>query len=187
MTKKLRIPIYANLETQDEVGLDDRNWKAIQNGKPFTIGPLEIESFSVPHDAMNPVGYVVTDGNKTFAIATDLGHVSKLVEWKLRQANVILLESNYEQKMLLDISIPRPWAIRQRTAGRLGHLANSQTAEALKFIVNENTEQIYLGHLSRSYNLPELARSASQAALDEIGSKIPLTVIDPSSITVTTL
>jgi phosphoribosyl 1,2-cyclic phosphodiesterase len=187
LTKKLPIPIYATSGTQDEVNIENRDWKTIEGGKSYDVGRLQIEPFSIPHDAAEPTGFLVRDAEMTYAQATDLGHPSILVIERLKEANILLLESNYDQKMLLDISIPRPWAIRQRTASRMGHLANSQAAEAIKQIVNENTEHILLGHLSRSYNTMELARSAAQAALDEIGSKIPLTVIDPNSTTVTTL
>lgn len=186
MTKKFPLPIYATGGAQDEVNLEGKDWRTIQGGKTYDIGNLQIEPFSVPHDAEEPVGFLVRNSETTYGHATDLGHVTLLVQERLKEANIVLLESNYDREMLTGSST-RPWHIRQRTASRLGHLQNEACAEALTKIVNEKTRHILLGHLSRSYNLPELAEKAAREALEAQGMAIPITVINPESTTPTTL
>lgn len=186
MAKKTEATVYATSGTQDALNLPF-GVCTIQGGKTMECGPLEIEPFSIPHDADEPVGYLVRDGDETFGICTDLGTVTLLVIERLKECTTFLLESNYDQQMIMDPQNQRPWATRQRAASRMGHLSTRQCADALKQIVNPRTRKIILGHVSKTFCTTELARSTAQAALDEIGSKIPLQVIDPSSTTVTTL
>lgn len=186
-TKKLDIPIYATDGTQEGVSMMDRDWRIVRAGKSYDIDRIQIEAFSIPHDADEPVGYLVRDGEECYGQATDLGCVTRLVIERLRTCDSFLIESNYDQMMLLDPMNQRPWATRQRSASRLGHLSNDACAEALKQIVNYNTTHIVLGHISKSFNTAELARTTAQAALDEMGVNPKLTIIDPNSTTPTTI
>ncbi|HZV34034.1 MAG TPA: MBL fold metallo-hydrolase, partial [Verrucomicrobiae bacterium] len=88
---------------------------------------------------------------------------------RIREANVLVLESNHDLKMLQDSS--RPWSLKQRIAGRHGHLSNSDAADAAQEIMSADLRHLYLGHLSRECNRPELAHRVMRERLEKIGAK----------------
>ena len=117
-----------------------------------------VETFSIPHDAQDPVGFLLRTRRGNIGFATDLGHVTNLVLDRIRAANVLVLESNHDVKMLQDCP-RRPWSLKQRILGRHGHLSNEAAAEAAEQIMSAELRHLYLGHLSRECNRPELAPS----------------------------
>ena len=100
---------------------------------------------------------------------TDLGHVTKLVLDRLRDVNVLLLESNHDIKMLQDCP-HRPWSLKQRILGRHGHLSNEAAAEAAEQLMSADLRHLYLGHLSRECNRPELAHRVMNDRIQKIGA-----------------
>ena len=193
MADKYHIPVYCNRGTQDGTvwafkskwaskknplldGLDGTeqlkkkiDWRLFETGASFEIGDVSIETFSIPHDAQDPVGYLLRTAAGNFGFATDLGHTTKLVLDRIRAANVLVLESNHDVKMLQDCP-RRAWSLKQRILGRHGHLSNEAAAEAAAHIMSAELRQLYLAHLSRECNKSELAHRVMSACLQKIGA-----------------
>ena len=145
-------------------------------GHHFTIGDLEIDPFTIPHDAADPCGFVFASEGIRMAIATDLGYVPPNVKAALKRIDVLLLESNHDLEMLRDG--PYPWSVKQRVLSRVGHLSNDATAEFLQRDYDGGAHTIVLGHLSESNNAPELARITAERAIGDrmtlLGNRILL-------------
>jgi phosphoribosyl 1,2-cyclic phosphodiesterase len=187
---KFHIPVYCNRATQDATIWTFKNkwskktnlaletadtwkskidWRLFESGASFEVGDVSIETFSIPHDAQDPVGYLLRTAAGNFGFATDLGHVTKLVLDRIRHANVLVLESNHDVKMLQDCP-RRAWSLKQRILGRHGHLSNEAAAEAAAQIMSAELRQLYLAHLSRECNKTELAHRVMSACLQKIGA-----------------
>jgi phosphoribosyl 1,2-cyclic phosphodiesterase len=130
-------------------------WQIFTTGGRFALGDLSFEAFPVSHDAYEPVGFIVTCGSTMVGIATDIGTSTHLVTEKLRPCRVILLECNHDEQLLSGAK--RPWVLKQRIAGRLGHLSNRHAAEMVAEIASPSLTDVFLCHLSRDCNRPELA------------------------------
>lgn len=172
IAEKLRIPVYCNRATQEEI---DRqlgaklDYRLFVTGNGFEVGDIAVETFAVPHDAQDPVAFLLRTSAGTFGIATDLGHVTRLVIERVRGANVLLLESNHDVK-LLQQCLRRPWSLKQRILSRHGHLSNEAAADATAEIMSADLRHLYLGHLSRDCNRPDLAFGVVQRCLLRIGA-----------------
>jgi phosphoribosyl 1,2-cyclic phosphodiesterase len=172
LASKLHLPIYCNrltkeaIEAQLEVSL---NAHIFNTGAAFEIGDIGVETFPVPHDAYDPVGYLLHTPGGRIGFLTDLGHATKLVIERVRAANVLLLEANHDMKMLQD-DPRRPWSLKQRILSRHGHLSNEASANLAEEIVSAELRRLYLGHLSRDCNLPQLAHDAVGGRLRQLGA-----------------
>src|SRR5439155_8006053 len=125
--------------------------------------------FSVPHDAYDPVGFLLRTAEGNIGFLTDLGYATKLVLQRVQSANVLLLEANYDLKLLQD-DPKRPWSVKQRIVSRHGHLSNDAAAAVLEQLISAEMRHLYLGHLSADCNRPELARHAIGQMLDKNGA-----------------
>lgn len=164
--RKRRIPVYTNALTREALAGrcgEKVEWRVFRRGEPFEISGVEVNSFAVPHDAADPVGFVCASNGCQIGIATDFGHVTTLVREKLRGVRVLFVESNYDQGMLEE-DAKRPWSIKQRISSRHGHLSNAQTAELITSLIEHGLETVVLGHLSRDCNCPEMAAAVMRAA-----------------------
>jgi phosphoribosyl 1,2-cyclic phosphodiesterase len=170
---KLNIPIYCNRPTKDafEFNLKTKfnNCNLFNTGASFEIADVQVDTFAIPHDAQDPVGFLIRTAAGNIGFATDLGHVTKLVLERIRAANVLVLESNHDVKMLQDCP-RRSWALKQRILGRHGHISNLTAAETVAQIVSADLRQLYLAHLSRECNKPELAEHIMAEQLHHIGA-----------------
>ena len=170
---KLQLPIYCNrltkeaMESQLQAKFDCR---IFTTGAPFEIGDVTVDTFSVPHDAYDPVGFLLRTSSGNIGFLTDLGYATKLVIERVRSANVLLLETNHDLKLLQE-DTKRPWSIKQRILSRHGHLSNDAAAEVAGEVVSSELRHLYLGHLSRDCNRPELARRVVSERLDKIGAR----------------
>jgi len=146
---------------------DDPTWlpavEYFQPGQPFSIGDICLNPFTIPHDAADPVGFVLSSEGLRLGFATDLGYISPNVREQLRALDLLLLESNHDLEMLRDG--PYPWSLKQRVMSRVGHLSNDAASEFLASDYDGQATYIILGHLSENNNLPELARVAAERAL----------------------
>ena len=145
------------------------NCHLFETGASFEIGDLLVDTFAIPHDAQDPVGYLLHTAAGNIGFVTDLGHMTKLVIERIRPANVLVLESNHDVKMLQDC-VRRPWSLKQRILGRHGHLSNEAAAEAAAQIMSAELRHLYLAHLSRECNSPELAHHVMNERLHQIGA-----------------
>ncbi len=160
LCKKLDLPIYCNSLTADVLRngplKSHRNWRIFQTGSDFSIGGLGVRSFSVPHDAADPVGFVIHGDGGAFGVLTDLGFATKLVKERIREVHTLLIETNHDEKLLQE-DTRRPWAVKQRILSRHGHLSNKGAAEVICGILDGGLRRVILGHLSSDCNRPELA------------------------------
>jgi phosphoribosyl 1,2-cyclic phosphodiesterase len=172
LAPKLEAPIYCNRLTQDAI---DRyvgakcNCRLFQTGETFELGDITIENFPVPHDAQDPVGFMIRTPAGNIGFLTDLGHATKLVIERVRRANVLVLEANHDMKLLQE-DRHRPWGVKQRILSRHGHLCNEAAAEVAEQVATAELQHLYLGHLSRDCNRPELAFAAVHGRLQTIGA-----------------
>ena len=160
VSKKYDIPVFANYETwnamqtqKDKIAC--KNQKMFENDIEFQIGNLQIFPFSTPHDAANPCGFNIYNGNKKISIATDLGHIDEQLLNNLKHSNFLLLEANYDPEVLKVSKYPYP--LKQRIAGPNGHLSNSTAGKTISALIKKDLKEVMLGHLSKENNFPELA------------------------------
>lgn len=173
LCQRHQIPLFCNRLTREALAAELPNyagWKIFSTGQSFALGDLIIDSFTIPHDASDPVGFVVQAGPQKVAFVTDLGYVTKLVLERVKDATIMVLETNHDLKLLQDDTI-RPWSVKQRILSRHGHLSNEAAAEALPSLVTSNLERLYLAHLSRDCNQPALAHRTIQKKLDHLGAR----------------
>jgi len=137
-------------------------------GQPFEVGGLRVEPFSLPHDAAQPVGFIVDDGARRLGVATDLGQATHLAHERLSGCAALVLESNHDPQMLEEG--PYPWPLKRRISGRLGHLSNAESASLLSSLLHPGLRHVVLAHLSRTNNLPHVALSTAAAALKSAGA-----------------
>jgi len=134
-----------------------------RSGNAFRIGDIAVMPFTVPHDAIDPVGFVFEVEGAKVAIATDLGYLPSNIHMHLKGCDVLMLESNHDLDMLRDG--PYPWSVKQRVMSRVGHLSNDAASDFLAHGYDGQAAWVVLAHLSESNNLPELARIAAERAL----------------------
>jgi len=142
-------------------------WQIFETGAAFRFRDLDIESFAIPHDAVDPVGFRFTSGQddlfsprRTLAWVTDLGHAPPSVRERLRACDVVVVESNHCHRML-EADPKRSWVLKRRIGGRHGHLSNERMGELLASVASPRWQRIYLAHLSRDCN----SRTAVEEAL----------------------
>jgi len=172
LCKSRSIPIYANRFTAEAVGDDIHQplpWQLFLTGNRFDIGDLTLESFSVPHDAQDPVGFVIHNGTAAVGFITDLGHPTRLVADRLRALDALVLEANHDVKLLQE-NPHRPWGLKQRILSRHGHLSNDDAATLAGEIVTDRLRHVILAHLSRDCNRPELAHKTVTGKLHRLGA-----------------
>jgi len=170
---KLRIPLYCNRPTKDAIEYQTKqqfDCRLFTTGASFELGNITVETFMIPHDAQDPVGYLIRTPSGNVGFLTDLGHVTKLVLDRVRAANILVLEANHDVKLLQDCP-RRPWSLKQRILGRHGHLSNDAAADAAEEIMSPGLRHLYLGHLSRECNRPQLAYDVVNERLQKIGAQ----------------
>ncbi len=157
--KERSIPIYANAMTKEAIewGIKSKvKWKVFQTGQMFQIGELSVNSFPIPHDAAEPVGFVLETEYAKFGLVTDVGCVTQSMRVNLKNSDALFIEANYDEE-LLENDTKRPWATKQRISSRHGHLSNTQAGELIADIGCEKLNCVLLGHLSSDCNTAECA------------------------------
>jgi phosphoribosyl 1,2-cyclic phosphodiesterase len=168
LTARYGTPIYANEKVLRATGLHSEKAAAILDvGKPQRFGDVEVTSFGVSHDSVCPVGFVIRIGERTIALATDLGTANTDVVEAVERADLVVLESNHDHDMLRQSRYPSH--LRQRVAGPTGHLSNTQAAGILVKHVKHEGVDVWLAHLSRENNTPALALRTVQRSLQAVG------------------
>jgi phosphoribosyl 1,2-cyclic phosphodiesterase len=129
--------------------------RIIEAGTSCEFGSLDFHPFSLSHDTIDTVGYVVSDGTVSVGIATDLGFASAIARHRLRGCDLVIIEANHDPAMLQ--ACRYPWHIKRRIASRHGHLSNADAAMLVAEIVPDGTHCVVLAHISEDNNEPELA------------------------------
>ncbi len=171
MARAFRIPIYLTQRTAPFIDWGEpelaakrkANVEAFQAGCGFTVGDIDVTSFTIPHDAVDPVGYTLKAGGVRVSIATDLGYMPDSIRMHLRGTDILLLESNHDLEMLK--VGPYPWSVKQRVMGRRGHLSNEVTGKFLRDDLDSSVSTLILGHISEHNNHPELVRRMATKSL----------------------
>ena len=167
--KQFATPLYCNRLTAEVLQKDRpelrKDWRLFATGSAFTIKDITVETFPVPHDAVEPVGFVLHHGADALGVLTDLGQATKLVHERVRAAQTLLIETNHDEKLLQN-DTKRPWSVKQRIMSRHGHLSNAAAANVLADLLGGRLRRAVLGHLSRDCNSPELAVGTVRARLD---------------------
>lgn len=170
---KHSIPVFLTFGTISVVGARfagmDRVY-GFDSHDRFAVGALEVRPFPVPHDAREPVQFVVTDGAVRLGVVTDLGTSTPAVERALSGLDALVLECNHDAAMLADG--PYPAQLKARISGRFGHLANDASAALLAALDNSRLKHIVAAHLSKQNNTPAHARAALAGALGCAGDWI---------------
>ena len=165
------VPVFANALTREALSHKMKSsipWRIFRSGQEFDLGDLNIQAFKIPHDAAEPVGFVLTGEELQLSMVSDVGHVTHLMREHLRGSDAIYVEANYDQA-LLDLDTKRPWATKQRICSRHGHLSNLQTAELLADVACEKLQVVMLSHLSSDCNSPALASRIIAETLNHRG------------------
>ncbi len=170
LSRKYKVPVYASYGTWDAMHAEIGMVHAIRAIKPehlFSIQDIKVRAFSIPHDAAEPIGYNIFKENKKFTVATDLGEMTESLFLSLTGSHAILLESNYDADMLKNGKYP--YMLKNRIAGKHGHLSNAEAAATAARLACLGTKHIILGHLSRENNKPELAYMAAKKEIEAAG------------------
>ncbi len=140
---------------------------AITLQQKFDLAGFDIEAFPVHHDAPETIGFHIGCGDKKLTIATDLGYICETASTYIRAANLLVIESNYDEQMLINGQYP--YYLKTRIQSDHGHLGNLQAAVFLSNNINEHLSHICLAHLSKNNNTPDKALQALMDALKERG------------------
>ncbi|KMJ60415.1 metallohydrolase [Bacillus sp. LL01] len=190
LARKYKLPIYAN----------EKTWKAmdglvgvIPTEQKFTFeieqiktfGGLDIQSFGVSHDAVEPMFYSFHNGDKKVVVITDTGYVSDRMKGIISNADAYVFESNHDVQMLQMGHYP--WSIKRRILSDVGHVSNEDAALAMADVMGDKTKRIYLAHLSKDNNMKDLARMSVQQTLATrgviVGEQVELYDTDPNKPT----
>ena len=170
LARKYKLDVYANeatwkiIDDKNMIGkLDVAQKHVFGRDKTLTFGDLDIESYGVSHDAVDPQFYRLIKDDKSFVMLTDTGYVSDRLAGLIENADAYLIESNHDIDILRSGSYP--WSLKQRILSDKGHLSNEDGAETMIRTIGQRTKKIYLGHLSQENNIKELAHMTMETQL----------------------
>jgi phosphoribosyl 1,2-cyclic phosphodiesterase len=172
--EKCFIPVFSTVKIHDGI---NRSYcvteklstcvRYLEKQQPIKLADFSVEAFEVPHDGTDNVGYCITIEDKTFCFVTDLGEITPLVAEYIQRANYLIIESNYDEEML-EMG-PYPDYLKKRIASNIGHLSNQVTSKFLAEHIDEHLKFIWLCHLSKDNNHPDLAYKTTELALRDKG------------------
>ena len=182
-SKNHATPLYCNRRTamilQEKV-TGFGGWRIFETGGEFAVEGISVQSFAVPHDAVDPVGFVLRESGCSFGFLTDLGHATTLVIEALRGVDALLVEANYDEE-LLQKDTKRPWSTKQRIQSRHGHLSNAAAADTVSRLRHDGLAHLLLGHLSRDCNSEDLALTAVRPVLEGSSATVACALADEVS------
>jgi len=170
LARKYKLPIYANEKTWERINRADGK---IPDEQKFIFNPYEIktlagmdiESFNVSHDAVDPQFYIFNNNYKKLTVITDTGYVSDRMKGMIHGSDCFVFESNHDVDML---RMGRyPWSTKQRILSDMGHVSNEDAAYAMRDVITGSTKRIYLSHLSQDNNMKDLARMSVEQVLNK--------------------
>lgn len=163
--RKFGIPVYATYETINEIRnnksvgkIDESLFNVVFPDTEINIGDIKVTAFNTSHDAVNPVGYRLSAGDKSAALVTDLGEYDDYIVSNLQNLDAIFIEANHDIRMLQ--TGPYSYELKRRIMGARGHLSNEDGGRLLSRILHDNMKHVILSHLSHENNYPHLAYEA---------------------------
>ncbi|WP_236704359.1 MBL fold metallo-hydrolase [Companilactobacillus kimchiensis] len=187
LARRYGLNVYANEKTWEamlpKIGkVSDDQINVFAHNKVMSLDDLDIESFAVSHDAVDPQFYKFYHNGKEFVILTDTGYVSDRIQKTIENADGYLMECNHDVEMLREGIYP--WPLKQRILSERGHLSNEDGANTLMDVIGNNTKQIFLGHLSHENNTKKVARTEVTQVLEDhdfaVGSDFQINDTDPA-------
>lgn len=169
LARKYKLPVYANEKTWERIEHADKNIPSDQKFlfNPYetkTIAGMDIESFGVSHDAVDPQFYIFNNNYKKLTVITDTGYVSDRMKGMIHGSDCYVFESNHDVDML---RMGRyPWKTKQRILSDMGHVSNEDAAYAMRDVITGSTKRIYLSHLSQDNNMKEIANMSVKQILN---------------------
>ena len=163
--RKWQVPVWTSRGTYEGAGSPDVNGalRIIRDGETFEWGSMQVNPFTVPHDAREPLQLSISQGEQKLTLLTDLGHVTDHVLSSIDGSHAIVIESNHDPELLLQSKYPA--FLKRRISGKHGHLPNNVAGQILSEIYHPGLQHVVAAHLSRQNNQPELARSTLADAL----------------------
>ncbi|MBI3666709.1 MAG: MBL fold metallo-hydrolase [Acidobacteria bacterium] len=170
LARKFRRPIYLTPLTEARLDWGEARpvVERFQAGQRISIGDFEIDPFTIPHDAVDPVAFCFHAEGLKLGVVTDLGYMPASVKHHISGCHLLVLESNHDLDMLK--VGPYPWFVKQRVMSRVGHLSNHAVAEYLSAEYDGHSEILVLAHLSEQNNHPAIARMTAAEALRDAGA-----------------
>lgn len=163
IAKKYSLPIWASHGTASCFKNDGAEINCFNSHAGFEVGAFQVTPIAVPHDAKEPVQFVFSDGQKRLGLLTDTGSITPFITESLNGCDALLLESNHDEQLLQQSIYPQ--SLKERVAGRLGHLSNRQAAACLEGIDCSRLQHVVAAHLSDQNNHRDLVSSALSTAL----------------------
>ena len=176
----LELPVFTTRKCADVLRRRDSkigHFSLIAPGGMFSVGSFSILPFSIPHDAVDPVAFVIRKDEFKIGVATDLGNGNHVVQYELQGCDTLVLESNHDLNLLAASS--RPWPLKQRIMGPQGHLSNDASSQLLSKIIAQNTRNVILAHISHECNKVEIAQECAHKCLCSCNrDDVTLTIAD---------
>ncbi len=168
LSRRYRVPVYVNRGAKPFLG-PVFGTELFQTGIPFCVGDLQVLPIPLPHDASDPVGFVVTCQGLKFSHVTDLGWVTPQVREALTLCHAFVLESNHDEEMLS--ACRYPWELKERIRSNVGHLSNIEAARLVRDVQHSDLRHVVLGHLSENSNNHTVALSTHHSVLGELSQQ----------------
>jgi phosphoribosyl 1,2-cyclic phosphodiesterase len=167
LSAKYNIPVYLSAGSlkAKEIQSGEALFNCIDSHKDFYVGDICIKPVPVPHDAREPIQYILSNGKVQLGILTDLGHFTPHVVSSYSKCDALLLECNYDDDMLLDGPYPR--FLKDRVSGMFGHLSNRQAADLLLALDLSRLKTLVIGHISAKNNDVSLIKAAIEPLCGE--------------------
>ena len=175
-SKHTDVPVFASQKTAQKLISScpsvEKNVHILEKEKVYTLKHTEFSAFSVYHDAVDTVGYrVKTADSRCVVYSTDVGHIDDCVISNIQNADLNIIEANYDDGMLM-CNVSYPFLLRQRISGPNGHLSNADCAKTVAKLTHLGGKRFLLAHLSEQNNTPEIAFQAVKLALEQDGFEI---------------
>jgi len=175
LARKYNLPVFTTRKVWDSIHFSKKKlsgdcFREIPLQQKFHLSGFDIEAFAVHHDAPETIGFHVCTGDRKITIVTDLGHICQVASGYIKAANLLVIESNYDEKMLVNGNYPH--FLKKRILSDQGHLGNHQTSAFLADNIGDHLSHICLAHLSKNNNTPEKAVQTLLQTFSEKGIKL---------------
>ena len=170
LMNKTNIMVYIPEKMYDDIKTDVPKERCVFIKDKFNIDDIEIELIHTSHDAPTSVGYIIKEKDKSMVYITDTGYINRKYLTKMTEKDLYIIESNHDEKMLMDGPYPR--FLKERVISDKGHLSNLTTAKYLSKIIGKNTKYIILAHISEKNNTEELAYKTTKNELKRYKGQI---------------
>jgi phosphoribosyl 1,2-cyclic phosphodiesterase len=177
MARRYRVPVYLTPGTEQSGATAlgrVTDLVHFQPGCSFCIRTLAVHPFALPHDAADPAGFTISSQEVKLGIATDLGIAPAMIQAHLAGCQALVLEANHDPRMLVEG--PYPWPLKQRIAGRTGHLSNADTRDLLGRVRHDGLYHVVLAHLSEINNTPECALNVVAEGLGACRARLTVAI-----------